>query len=247
MSILTDQGRITAIEPIGARSAPNEVRIDISGKFVVPGYNDMHSHVLELKNPSGALALMLTDGITGFRQMSGSDQMLLERQQNLLPIGQAAPAPLQMPGDILTPFNATSPEAVAEEIYRQKAQGADFVKAGVMNAPVFVAALNAALEANIPLLGHLQDGVDAGEAAYTWFCQHRASGSWGNHLGLLLHRRGGTKPGLFVATQFQASTHQDPFHERAHHVALSDHSGESVRLCSPYLRGAHAARLRYVR
>jgi imidazolonepropionase-like amidohydrolase len=169
MSILTDQGRIIAIEPAGAQPAPGVARIDITGKFVVPGFNDMHSHVLELENPSGALALLLADGITGFRQMSGSDKMVLDHQQNRLPIGEASPAPLQVPGDILTPFNATSPETVAEEIRRQKAQGVDFVKAGVMNAPVFVAALKAAKEAGVPLLGHLQDGVDPAEAAALGF------------------------------------------------------------------------------
>jgi hypothetical protein len=75
----------------------------VGGKFVVPGYNDMHSHALNLADPSGSSALMLAEGITGFRQMSGSPALLKKRREDALPIGPAAPALLEAPGTILTP------------------------------------------------------------------------------------------------------------------------------------------------
>ena len=107
----------------------------------MPGYNDMHSHALNLGDPSGSLALMLAEGVTGFRQMSGSPALLRKRRDNTLPIGPAAPALLETAGTILTPLNAGSTEAAAAEIRRQHAQGADFVKM-VMAAPdVFMAAV----------------------------------------------------------------------------------------------------------
>src|SRR2546425_147560 len=76
-SVYVDKGRIVAVEPAGStKTFPGPQRIDVTGKWIVPGYNDMHTHVLELKDPSGALALMLADGVTGFRQMSGSPDLI---------------------------------------------------------------------------------------------------------------------------------------------------------------------------
>jgi imidazolonepropionase-like amidohydrolase len=54
MTILTNMGRITDIFPTGSKPVdPHINAVDAQGKFVVPGYNDMHSHVLELSDPSG--------------------------------------------------------------------------------------------------------------------------------------------------------------------------------------------------
>lgn len=164
MSILINLGRITAVVPVGERLEPGVERIDATGKFVVPGYNDMHSHVLELSDPSGSLALMLAEGVTGFRQMSGSPTLLARRRDDRLPFGDEAPQLLQTPGSLLTPFNAGSAEQVAAEIRRQKEQGADFIKVGLCAPDVFMAAIEAANEAGMKILGHLQEGTDALEA-----------------------------------------------------------------------------------
>ena len=169
-TILVAQGRIVAIEQGGAPGAQDAgKRIDATGKFVVPGYNDMHSHVLNLDDPSGALALMLAEGVTGFRQMSGSPERLQERREMTLPMGAEAPALLEMPGAVLTPLNASTVEGVLAEIRAQKAQGADFIKVGFVSPPVFLAAMAEAKRLGIPILGHLQDGVDAAFCAEAGF------------------------------------------------------------------------------
>ena len=170
VTILVEAGRIVSIQTNGSAAAgPAADRIDARGKYVVPGYNDMHSHVLELDDPSGGLALMLAEGVTGFRQMSGSPQRLAERRNGTLPVGRDAPALLEMPGEVLTPLNASSPDGVATEIRLQQEQGADFIKVGFVAAPVFMAAMEEARRAGIPILGHLQDGVDAAVAAKAGF------------------------------------------------------------------------------
>ena len=179
-SILVRQGRIVAVDQGGSvKSDPAVQRIDVSGKYVVPGYNDMHSHVLELDNPSGALALMLAEGVTGFRQMSGSPERLAQRRDGSLPVGDRAPALLETPGTVLTPLNAATPEAVVAEVRAQKAQGADFIKVGFASPPVFDAALQEGARQNIPVLGHLQEGVDAAQAAQAGFrsIEHLGPGS----------------------------------------------------------------------
>ncbi len=108
-TVIVDRGRIVGVGTNGSAAGPSADRIDARGKYVVPGYNDMHSHVLELDDPSGALALMLAEGVTGLRQMSGSPQRLAERRNGTLPVGRDAPAALEMPGTVLTPLNAGSP------------------------------------------------------------------------------------------------------------------------------------------
>lgn len=180
MTILIKDGRIADIFPSGSKKAsPTADIVDGKGKFVVPGYNDMHSHVLELENPSGSLALMLAEGVTGFRQMSGSPAMLSARRHGKLPIGSEAPALHETPGSLLTPFNAGTPDAVIAEIRRQKAQGADFIKVGMVAPDIFFAAIEEAKAQGIAILGHLQEGTDAVEATAAGFrsVEHLGPGS----------------------------------------------------------------------
>ena len=180
MVVRTAMGRIVDVYRSGAKpETPGARRIDGRGLFVVPGYNDMHSHVLELDDPSGALALMLAEGVTGFRQMSGSPGLLAKRRAGTLPIGREAPALHETPGSILTPFNAGSAKDVADEIRRQKAQGADFIKVGFVNPDVFFAAVEEANRVGIAILGHLQEGTDALAATRAGFrsVEHLGPGS----------------------------------------------------------------------
>ncbi|MDB5820786.1 MAG: amidohydrolase [Rhizobacter sp.] len=180
VDVLIRAGRIVELSPSGtAGKDPLADRVDATGRFIVPGYNDMHSHALNLGDPSGSLALMLAEGVTGFRQMSGSPMLLQQKRANALPIGPAAPALLETPGSILTPLNAGSKEAAAEEIRRQHAQGADFVKIVLVSPEVFMAAVNEAAGLGISILGHLQEGVDVVAACRAGFrsVEHLGPGS----------------------------------------------------------------------
>jgi imidazolonepropionase-like amidohydrolase len=169
-SILIEGDRIVGIEPAGAPPDDPAVRtVDVTGTFTVPGYNDMHVHALGPDDPSGTLALMLANGITGIRQMSGSAALLAQRRAGTLPIGPAAPELLIMPGEVLTPFNAGSVDAVTAEVRRQADDGADFIKVGVVSGTVFFAAIAAAARVGLPIVGHLQNGVDAAEASRAGF------------------------------------------------------------------------------
>lgn len=170
MSILTDAGKIVAVAPMANLSRDSSVQtIDATGKFVVPGYNDMHVHMLDQENASALLALMLTEGITGFRQMSGSPELLEQRRNGTLPVGKEAPALLVMPGSVLTPFNAGSVSSAIDEIDRQKSEGADFIKIALVEPQVFFAAIAEAKRVGLPPLGHLQEGIDAAQASQAGF------------------------------------------------------------------------------
>jgi imidazolonepropionase-like amidohydrolase len=180
VSVRIRGGRIVEVSPCAAvREDPTADRIDVTDKFIVPGYNDMHSHALNLSDPSGSLVLMLAEGVTGFRQMSGSPALLKRRRDNALQLGPAAPALLETAGAILTPLNAGSSEAAGAEIRRQHAQGADFVKIVMASPDVFMAAIDEAVAVGIPILGHLQEGVDLVAASQAGFrsVEHLGPGS----------------------------------------------------------------------
>jgi len=170
MSILMDKGRIVNItRTTEVLKDPLIMSIDATGRFAIPGFNNMHMHVIDQTDSSSVLARMLADGVTGFRQMTGSPEFLEERREGTLPIGKDAPALLVMPGSLLTPFNARSAHAVIDEIRQQKNQGADFIKVGLVSPVVFFAAIAEGKRVGLPVLGHLQEGVDAAQASRAGF------------------------------------------------------------------------------
>jgi imidazolonepropionase-like amidohydrolase len=163
-NVLIDKGRILSV----GTDAPADTdvqRVNATGKFLVPGFNDMHAHPLGPVDPSGDLALMLANGVTGFRQMSGSDTMLDERRESKLPLTLDAPAVLAMPGALLTPMNASKPDQVRATVRDEKARGADFIKVGFVSGPVLFAALDEGRKLGIPVAGHVPPGVGVVTAA----------------------------------------------------------------------------------
>ena len=77
-------GRISAIIPTSTDGRTSEQRVDLHGKYVVPGLVECHAHVFDVEDPSGAFDLMLVNGITAFRQMSGTTALLRRRRQDRL-------------------------------------------------------------------------------------------------------------------------------------------------------------------
>jgi imidazolonepropionase-like amidohydrolase len=161
MSILMDKGKIVGIAPTGTlRTDASTKKIDATGKFVVPGYIDMHAHVLNVADPTDSLTLMLANGITGWRQMAGSPSLLEERRHGTLPMSGVQPKLLAMPGTILTVLNAGTPTAGVKTVREEKAQGADFIKMILTSAPTFAAVQAEATRLGLPMVGHLPPGVD---------------------------------------------------------------------------------------
>ncbi|MGE4431004.1 MAG: amidohydrolase family protein [Sphingobium sp.] len=164
--ILMQDGKILSVGTDDPAAGDGAVRrVDLSGKFVAPGFNDMHAHPLGVADPSGTLGLMLANGVTGFRQMQGSDAMLSQRAESRLPTGPLAPAALILPGALLTPLNASTPERAIAMVRHEKAQGADFIKVGLVSKPVLYALLPEARRQGLPVAGHVPPGVDIVDAA----------------------------------------------------------------------------------
>jgi hypothetical protein len=164
MTIAIENGKIAAIGQ-GAPAGDGATTIDARGKFVVPGYLDMHAHPLAHHDDEGNLNMMLAYGITGVRQMSGSPELLAARRAGRLIPTEAAPEVVAMPGMILMPLNAATPETATATVRAQKEAGADFIKVVLIPAPAFFAALEEAKRLGLPYAGHIPPGVDVVEAA----------------------------------------------------------------------------------
>lgn len=164
-AVAIEEGKIAAVTPSSAADITSAHIVEVRGKFVVPGYLDMHCHPLGSRDDEGNLNMMLAYGITGVRQMSGSPDLLAARRADTLIPTEAAPELLIMPGMILMPLNAGSPDAAKAEVNRQKQAGADFIKVVLVQPPVFYAALEEAKHVGLPYAGHIPPGVNVLEAA----------------------------------------------------------------------------------
>lgn len=164
-TLVIRDGRIAEILPTSSEDAQGDgVTVSARGEFVVPGYLDLHAHPLNLADPTGYLKLMLASGITGYRQMSGSPALLDARREGRLdyPVG---PELLALPGTIMTDALTPTPEAAAEEVRNQKAEGADFIKTVGLSKANFFGAMKEANALGIPFDGHVNSDVDVREAA----------------------------------------------------------------------------------
>jgi len=169
-SIIVREGRIEAVASTATMPLETSMRIiDGAGRFAVPGFNEMHTHVLQAANPELGFALMLAQGITGIRQMEGTKTLLTNRAENRLGFNEHAPRLLGMPGELLLPFNANTVEGVRDEIARQWDNGADFIKMVLTEPEIFYAAIDSAHERGLRIAGHMPPPVRIEEAAAAGF------------------------------------------------------------------------------
>ena len=157
-------GKIGSIQS-GADAPAGSTVIDARGKFLVPGFLDMHVHSMQDPNPPDSLAMLLAHGVTGIRQMAGAPELLERRRQGMLNFGPDTPECLAMPGSLLTFANCPTPEAGVNEVRRQKEQGADFIKTIFVSPKTFFATLAEAKRQGLAYGGHLSPGVDVIEAS----------------------------------------------------------------------------------
>ena len=166
LCVVVRGGRIERVLPSVTPLEGRPTVINAEGKFVVPGFLDMHTHLLQQKDGqelSGAL--MPAHGITGVRQMAGTTALLRARKAGKALIGRHGPELLSLPGELLLPGNAPTPEAGVLEVQRQKAEGADFIKTIFVTPKVFFATLAEAKRQGLAYDGHLSPGVDVWRAS----------------------------------------------------------------------------------
>jgi imidazolonepropionase-like amidohydrolase len=167
VDVVTADGIIRAIGTAhpDAPTATDAQVVDGTGKYLIPGFLDMHAHPLNDSHPAGGLELMLANGITGFRQMSGSASLLRERSAGTLPLPADSPGVVALPGALLTPLNAGTIAGAVAAVGDQAAAGADFIKIALITPDVFFPAVAEARRLGIPVAGHLPAGIDVSRAS----------------------------------------------------------------------------------
>jgi imidazolonepropionase-like amidohydrolase len=178
-TVLIEAGRITAIGATAKIKVPKSTRtIDASGKFLLPGFWDMHVHIAGLNaDPSWSkqvlLPLLLANGITGVRDMGGDLDTLLSWQRDaesgvLLAPHIVASGPFLVGSGKKTPeqypvHNAAEARAAVDDL---KKRGANFIK--IISMPsrdAFFAVADESKKQNIPFVGHLPFEIGAIEAS----------------------------------------------------------------------------------
>lgn len=171
-TIVLSGGKISDITSADVKTTGTAQSVDASGKFVVPGFLDMHSHAMDnVDDATKPWPLYIANGVTGIRQMDGSAAMIGKaRQLNLDSAAHKIDAPevLAVPSDIFTGLQAQTAVAGAAFVDQKLADGADFIKVVGGNRTTVLAILAEAKAKGSFVAGHsvpalsAADAVDAG-------------------------------------------------------------------------------------
>jgi imidazolonepropionase-like amidohydrolase len=178
-TVLIATGRIVAVGASKKIKVPKSARsIDASGKYLLPGFWDMHVHLAGINaDPSWSkqvlLPLLLANGITGVRDMGGDLDALLAWQRDiesgaLLGPHIVASGPFLAASGRKTPeqypvANAAEARAAVDDL---KKRGANFIK--IISMPsreAFFAVADESKKQNTSFVGHLPFEIGAKEAS----------------------------------------------------------------------------------
>lgn len=178
-SVLIENHRITALGPSAFVKIPKTFRIvDASGKYLVPGFWDMHVHIAGLNaDPAWSkqvlLPLLLASGITGVRDMGGDLDTLLEWQREieagtLLGPHIVASGPFLVGGGRKTAeqYPVANADEARAAVLDLKKRGANFIK--IISLPsrdAFFAVADECKKQDIAFVGHLPFEISAAEAS----------------------------------------------------------------------------------
>ena len=177
-TVVVQDGRIVGIGGVGDFAFGTEAEVlDLAGRFLVPGFIDMHAHVTILSGEDGrliphydraaseqVLRTLLAFGVTTVRNPAApTDDGVALREA--VARGEVPGPRIFTAGTILDrgtrpfgPFVATpTEEAVREEIRHQAAAGVDFIKTYAGMPPDLIeAAVHEAHVHGLPVIGHMQ-------------------------------------------------------------------------------------------
>lgn len=176
-TVLIAGDKILSIAPAGkADTARCSSVVDVTGKFLVPGLNDMHMHIESVADAQAfgiksdpidypsVLALYIANGVTGLRVMAGAPDILAFRDSQR---GQASPYPRLV---VASPMLSGDPPVLPEPVTKilrtpEEARAAvdgyakdgyDFIKVrDNLKAPVFKAVIDEARRDGLYVDGHI--------------------------------------------------------------------------------------------
>jgi len=178
MTVMIIKDRITTLGKTGAVERPQDAQvIDASGKFLIPGLWDMHTHIA-LTNlfPGGreiCLPLLIANGITGVRDMGGDLEALTQWREEIArgaiigPRIMASGLMLDGPKPAFPSSVGVGSAAEARRVLQElKQQGAHFIKVqSLVPREAYFAVVDEAKKQGLSFAGHIPDQITAAEAS----------------------------------------------------------------------------------
>ena len=179
-TVLVSGNRIASVGPAAGARAPRGARVvDGTGKYLIPGMWDMHSHVVSF-GPT-ALSLYLANGVTGVRDMGAERFAVVKALRDSIRAGQLMGPRMRIASPVVenrewlaavrrmsdaagTPwrlyerFGAASPDDAVRWVDSVAALGADHIK--VRNWPdtaISRALMARARERGLPVVAHANE------------------------------------------------------------------------------------------
>ena len=174
-TVVVRRGRIVAMGPTARTPVPIDARrIDGTGRFLLPGLVDMHTHL----DSAATLPLLVANGVTTVRNMWGTARTLewrreITRGTRLGPTIYTAGAVVDGEPPVWSGSAVVETPAEAERtVEGQKNDGYDFVKVyNNLTVSAYDGLVAAARRANMPLVGHVPTRVGLAHA----LAAHQAS------------------------------------------------------------------------
>ena len=170
-TVLVEGERITWVGPAGEAELPgNALRVDASGRWIVPGLSDLHVHVA-----AEDLPLFVASGVTTIRDLGGSPDKLRWRDE--IRSGARAGPDMVVAGTLVagTPQNwshvvVSTPEEARATVVDQHRSGYDAIKVyDGLSKECYDALVEEAAALGIDVVGHvpgdvgLEHALDAGQ------------------------------------------------------------------------------------
>ena len=166
-TVVVTGGVISSVGPRSSSRVPQGSQvIDGRGRFLLPGFADMHVHLYT----EGDAFTYLANGITTVRNMAGDASHLTFRRKmdsgeligpRIITAGPIIETKLSHPDNTLV----SSVDDARKEVERQHAAGYDFIKIyNALTPEIYAAVLTRARELKIAVAGHVPDTVGLREA-----------------------------------------------------------------------------------
>lgn len=174
MTVIIEGGHIVAVgKSKRLRTRKGVQEVDATGKFLIPGLWDMHTHIGDDDfDKRTYLPLFLANGVTGIRIMWGSPAHHLWRKEiesgtTSGPRMVIASRVIDGPKSFLSGAVVVRNEAEAREAVRQaKQEGADFVKVhDEVPRDAYFALADEARRLGLPVEGHVPKSITAAESS----------------------------------------------------------------------------------
>jgi hypothetical protein len=167
-TVIVQDGRITGVGPADETPIPNGAwEIDGTGKYLMPGLAEMHSHLPAANMPNAVaenmLFLYVAKGITTVRGMQGAPSQI--RLRDRVVRGELIGPQMIVGSPAMYGRDVASVDEAVQLVREYKAQGFDLIKVHEGLAPeVYFSIATTAAELDLPFAGHVTDHLSVFDA-----------------------------------------------------------------------------------